>query len=912
MLTISPPLSAPQAKTYYAHEFAAAQQEYYTQGGEITGQWHGRLAADWGLVGDVTPDHYNRLAEGKHPVTGEALVRHQTRHTTTTAAGETVTSMAHRAGWDATFSAWKSASLTALVGGDEAVRRAHDAAVRQALDVAIEPYVQARLGGNIPPATTGTMVAAVFPHNSARPVDGYAAPQLHTHVVLFNLTALENGDVRSLQPREIFRSQSLATAVYQSAFAARVTALGYQVVRDPTTGTPAIVGYTEDYLKASSPRRTQIEDRLASLGRSGARAAQLAAHQTREAKVALSPDVVKQQHQDLAAQYGNQPAHVRAAASQRPQPIAPDPRRTTPEAAVTFAKTRNLEREAVVDERQLLRDALVRSMGERTVEDIRTHLATRVATAEFVPIPQRAGVPGRHYSTPEMIALERDNVRLMREAQGQREPLASADLRRNIQDHYPHLNADQRAAVDRVLTSHDGVQALDGVAGAGKTTALAAIRDAAERAGYRVEGLAPTSRAAAVLHEAGIPAQTLQRHVAHPPEGDARRHLYVLDESSLASTVQVHQFLTHLHARDRVLLVGDVRQHQAVDAGIPYQQLQHAGASTTTLRTILRQRDPALRGAVERLAEGHVASAIDALASQGRVHALAHRDARFTAIAADYASDPTRTLVVSPDNASRADLNTVIHQTLQRTGQVEATEQPVRVLVARQELTGADRQWASRYQVDDLVRYTKASTLVGVQAGDYARVVEVRPDRNQIRVRRDRGGTVTYDPRRAHGVTVYQEAERPLAVGDRVQFTAPDRRLGVANRQLATVDAIGPAGALRLTLDQTRREVIVDTARKHVDLGYVLTSHSSQGQTADRVLVHVDTDQAGERLVNRRMAYVALSRGRHDARIYTNDPDQLVHVLSRDVSHPSALRPDQVQAPTPSATRAPSAEATPL
>jgi ATP-dependent exoDNAse (exonuclease V) alpha subunit len=125
--------------------------------------------------------------------------------------------------------------------------------------------------------------------------------------------------------------------------------------------------------------------------------------------------------------------------------------------------------------------------------------------------------------------------------------------------------------------------------------------------------------------------------------------------------------------------------------------------------------------------------------------------------------------------------------------------------------------------------------------------------------------------------------------------------MNIANRQLATVDAIGPAGELRITLDKKDREVVVDSAHKHVDLGYALTSHSSQGQTADRVLVHVDTDRAGERLVNRRMAYVSLSRGGHDARIYTNDPEQLVHALSRDVSRQSALRPDQVQTPTAAA-----------
>jgi len=106
--------------------------------------------------------------------------------------GQKIRTMEHRAGWDATFSAPKSVSLTALVGGDERIREAHQQSVVVALDE-LERYVQARIGGNLPAETTGKWAAAKFEHDSARPVDGYAAPQLHTHVVFFNLTGTEDG-----------------------------------------------------------------------------------------------------------------------------------------------------------------------------------------------------------------------------------------------------------------------------------------------------------------------------------------------------------------------------------------------------------------------------------------------------------------------------------------------------------------------------------------------------------------------------------------------------------------------------------------------------------------------------------------------------------------------------------------------
>ena len=143
------------------------------------------------------------------------------------------------------------------------------------------------------------------------------------------------------------------------------------------------------------------------------------------------------------------------------------------------------------------------------------------------------------------------------------------------------------------------------MAGSGKTTTLRAIRQAAEREGYAVEGFAPTSRAAHRLEEAGISATTLQRFLRQKPAPDpAKRRLFVLDESSLASTRQVNDFLKRLAPKDRVLLVGDTRQHQAVDAGRPFQQMQEAGMRTAHLDQIVRQRDPELKQVVESLATG--------------------------------------------------------------------------------------------------------------------------------------------------------------------------------------------------------------------------------------------------------------------------------------------------------------------
>jgi len=136
------------------------------------------------------------------------------------------------------------------------------------------------------------------------------------------------------------------------------------------------------------------------------------------------------------------------------------------------------------------------------------------------------------------------------------------------------LNPAQRRAIEEVLTSHDRVHGLQGLAGSGKTTALETIREGAERNGFAVEGFAPTSRAAAQLREAGISADTLQGFLVRGGQEQARgdpdrKHLYMVDESSLASTRQMQSFMEKIGPQDRVLLIGDTRQHQGVDAGKP-------------------------------------------------------------------------------------------------------------------------------------------------------------------------------------------------------------------------------------------------------------------------------------------------------------------------------------------------------
>ena len=193
---------------------------------------------------------------------------------------------------------------------------------------------------------------------------------------------------------------------------------------------------------------------------------------------------------------------------------------------------------------------------------------------------------------------------------------------------------------------------------------------------------------------------------------------------------------------------------------------------TATLGEIVRQKDPSLKEAVEQLARGDVLGGVASLDQQGRVHEIVDPQERLNAIAREYSRNPEGTLVISPDNESRRELNSLIHREMQDRGDVSKEEHKLRVLDSRQEMTGADRQWAGQYEAGDVVRYSRGSKTEGIEPGEYARVTGVdaerKPHNDRTRERSTRRPTIRDDSR------VYRCTAKPNANSHRATaFSSP-------------------------------------------------------------------------------------------------------------------------------------------
>lgn len=775
--------------------------------------------------------------------------------------------------------------------------KAHRESVEATLRV-FEEFTQVRFGGRTPAETTGKFIAAQFEHAFARPdAAGYAAPQLHTHVVIMNMTETAAGQVRPLQPIELYRSQQLATAVYRAELADRLRGLGYELVIDRKTGSPEIRGFSREHLLAQSPRSEEVrkaaEDLKLRLEREGATVSdgaglrQAAARRDRTGKT-YDPTEMCRRAEELDARFGHESRRVLAEALERgPVALSPEEKIRRAREAVTFAREHSLEREAVVDRRSMLTEALRRGQGMTDYEAVSRELVARETSGEFIQVYGKG--KGHRVTSDRTVKMERENLDFVRRGCDAVEPLLDPSGRafEGVVERHG-LNAGQREALRDLATFADRVVGLQGGAGTGKTTALRAFHELAKAGGFEVRGLAPTTRAAQALAESGIPSGTLQKFLAERTPATTGARLFVLDESSLAGTRALNRFFSKLHPEDRVLFVGDVRQHQAVEAGSPFELFQRNGMRTTRLTEIVRQRDPRLKSVVEHLAERRTGEAMRMLREDGRVIEVADPAKRHAAVAAEYCRAPKDTLVVSPGNRERRELNRLIHERLQTEGQIEKDSRTLRVLLPRQEMTGAEREVAASYRPgEDVIRFNRSSKVFDVRAGDYARVVGVDGRENLLTVERANGELLTYNPTRLSGVSVYQEEERAFSASERLQFRAPQSEMRVANGEFGTLARMDDA-SLGIRLDEGRYLKLDAAGPLHLDYGYAVTSFSSQGTTVGRVLVEIDASKSAQ-LVNNRLGYVAVSRARDEAIVFTNDADRLEKSLDRSLSKENAV-----------------------
>jgi conjugative relaxase-like TrwC/TraI family protein len=863
--------SADQAATYFELD------DYYVDGEQLSASaWFGKGAERLGLSGEVDRAAFASLLHGRLP-NGVVIAKG--------GAGS------HRPGVDLTFSAPKSVSLSALVGGNARILAAHGRAVAVALSYLEQTASRSRSkrDGIVRLEQNDNLLIARFNHDSSRATD----PQLHTHAVVLNVAQRQDGAWKALSNEEIFRSTKAAGAIYRAELARDLRELGYEIERTHADGRFEIAGFGKNVLDAFSRRRAQIVEHMERVGVTGPKAGDIAARATRDPKRDNRRSIMLADWRNRAESIGIDFDRVRSPRERSPLGSG----QTAAKEVLAHALEHLSERKVIASEKQILQVALGIGVGRVRFGDLERALGNRLRCGELVPaISSRQKDPfARHYTTDRALAVEQDLIHLMKRSRDSVPSIVSeAEVDRSIagvleRSPFP-LTEGQENAIRLALSTQDRLIGIQGYAGTGKTSgALLHIRRIAEAEGYEVRGFAPSAAAAEVLErEAGISSMTLARLLHGSRPASKKPQLWIVDEVSMMGN-ETARALLHAakEAKARVIWVGDRDQLPSIEAGRAFALLMEQGLSVAKIETIVRQRDPNLRKAVEHTIHREHDKAIGLL--EPKIIEIADKEERIRGIAREFLElsegERRATIVITPSNTDRRRLNQLIRVGLRERGALSGRQVETAILVGR-DLTKAETKDPANYRAGDVLRFGR-STDPRFAGGEYFTIARAAASASGIILRGSDGRELEWKPARGDRVEVYELEKRSLAAGDLIRWTRNDNEHGRYNAELAQVLSIQPGTNTAQILVHGRVQIMDLGHDLHWEHAYASTVHAAQGRTADRLLLHVDASQG--HLLGHESWYVGISRARNEIRIFTDDASRLPAGIARSLEQESAL-----------------------
>jgi conjugative relaxase-like TrwC/TraI family protein len=925
MLPVASVRSAKGAAGYFA-----ADNYYAGSEAEAAGEWVGKGAEALGLTGKVDQPTFEALLKGTLP--NGTQIGSPERHS---------------AGVDLTFSLPKSWSLLALVGGDRRIVEAYRAAVKDTLAWAEHNAAETRMEvrGREKVVATGNLVAALFEHDTSRAQD----PQAHLHAVVANVTQGPDGKWRALHNGKLWQLNTLLNAIAMAGFRERVEALGYTLGDRTKHGNFEAAGLTRNMLMAFSTRRQQILAKVAELGNRSPAAFDAATLMTRPAKAAVADLAdLYAAWRTSAAEAGIDLQAIVAGADRQANVEASPWSRLAAFAGQTATRGRELvlavqrklgiekadpylprytkglsasdvaashavasairhleEREAVFLKTDILKAALDTGLPvgidavEQKVEALLTsgrivagagRRADMVTTARAIETERAmlAGVETGRAAGKIYLAADRAGPLLD----------AAAQARAAI-----ILNPGQRAAGMMLLSSDDRIIAIQGVAGAGKSSVLAPVADLIRAEGKPVLGLAVQNTLVQMLQrETGIESMTVARFLkahdrllAHSPDrtglAAARASLggaaILVDEASMLSNADQLKLvrLANLIGVGRLAFVGDARQLGAVDAGKPFSVMQQAGAPTAQMSQNLRARGEAVRTAAAAAQIGAIDRAMEALAPytiEAPERASAEAAERWLALDP---ADRARTAIYASGRRLRAEVNEKVQQGLVERGEIGPGKLVLTVL-DRVSVTSEELRRPQTYTEGMVVEISRAQSAQRLPRAR-ATVEQVDAGTGTVTLRLSRGATRTFRPDRLRiraGESPFQlfEPKRlELHEQDRIRWTANDHDRKLFNADQARVTAILD-GRVTLETSQGHRVTLKpdDPMLQRLDLAYALNAHMAQGLTSDRGIAVMETRDT--KLVNQQTFLVTVTRLRDALTLIVDRADKLERQLTRN------------------------------
>lgn len=861
------------AKKYFKESLTKA--DYYINDQELKGQFFGKLKDRLGISEEVTKDVFFKLCDNINPLDGSDLTARTVEN--------------RRVGYDINFHCPKSVSIIHSLSSDEHILKLFQSSVRDTMkEIEKDAATRVRKSGQSRDRKTGELVWAEFVHQTARPTEGHAPdPHLHAHCFVFNATwdNIEK-EFKAGQFGEIKRDMPYYQAMYQKILSDRLIEAGYNIRR--TKSSFEIVGVPPSVIAHFSKRTNEIGQIAREKGITDAKELDKLGAMTRGKKEqGMSMAALREdwKRQILEIEQQSNQDHF----YESDKPLRFTGRRIqqeidwvyNPKVCVKHSIEKGFERASALPTRRLKAESYRHAIGEQrtTIQAIDEEIKNEESLIHLKEKTQD------FITTREVLSEEYKMVSLAKDGIGVMKP---------IYKKLPKINLDgqQLEAVSDVLTNQNRVSIIRGAAGTGKTTLMKEAVEKITQAGLKVQVVAPTAQASrGVLKEEGFEdSETVAKFLSDEDlQYKVRGQVLWVDEAGLLGTQDMTKILELTQKLNaRLILGGDTRQHSSVVRGDALRILNTVGGiKSSEVNRIYRQKNEQYKQAVESLSRGWVDQAFIQLDDLGFIHET-NPEKPNEDLVNDYVDAIKKkktALVISPTHKHGKELTSEIRKELRARKLIGKRDVKVTRL-ANLNFTKAEKADTRNY-LPGMVIQVNRNTSEAVRG---TKLTIDRVENNHLIVKNKRGEPIILPISKNQYYDVYRREEIGLSIGDKVivtrnKFDKEKNRMN--NGQELMVKKVTNKGGLKLVNPISKKEYNLDKEDLHLTHGHVITSHASQGKTVDQVFISQPAETFPA--TDSKQFYVSVSRARDQARIYTNDKQQLLQAAMDKGERKSAI-----------------------
>lgn len=870
MLRINACTSADGAKRYYTEshyiEGKHTRLDYYAEKDKAIGIWGGTAAGKLGLSDGIRKQDFDAVCDNKRPDNDEALTGR--------------TNLNRRVGYDFTFNASKSISLAYAFGDKEQKREISNAfqdSVRETMSqIEKEMLTRVRAKGENYDRLTGNMLWGEFTHYTTRPVKNIPDPHLHIHCFVPNATYCKKEKKwKAGQFGQIKQDGAYYQAYFHSALAKNLQEAGYNIRR--TKNGIEIKEVSDDLIKKFSNRTKQIEEHAEKFKITDIKAKSKIGENTRARKQGAISE--REQLIEWKKRLSIQEQQIFKNLKTDNTDVLKPTNSKIIKQHIDYAINHHLERKSVVSDKEVLAMAIKQSSCVASPQEI---IAGFNKHGNIISVKD-----GDRNLVTTKEALKEEK-KLIANANSFRGSIKPINTEYKIQNE--KLNEQQKRAVQHALNTKDGLIIISGKAGVGKTTLMREVKAGIQLSGKKIFSFAPSANASRNVQrsEGFADADTVASLIQNKErQSQFRKQIIWIDEAGQLSNKAMNRIFDIAKEQNaRIILSGDTRQHNSIERGDALRIIQkYSAVKSIYINNIIRQKNKEYRNAVKLLSKGNIEKGFDKLIESDSLHEIEKANDRVKAVAIDYINSSgwgkqRDVLVVSPTHKEGLRVTKEIRHQLKQKELLGKEDREFNTL-RKLPFTEVEKKDIDNYQVGQVLTFHQHAK--GVKAGSKLTVHEIY---NGNIIAKNKDDILIEIPlKNTKRYSIYERQKNYFTKGDKLRITNNGKSINggnIYNGSTYYVNGFDKLGNIKLS-----NGALLSKNYGHFTQGYVTTSHSSQGKTADKVIISQSSQSF--KASSLEQFYVSVSRGKNAVSIYTDNKQNLLNAVKQSTHRLSGM-----------------------